>query len=1293
MKKQILSIALVLCMALSLLPVSALAATNYDGWEAATAEGVTLAADTDTVTIDGVAYAYKGDGSGGIDMKSGDFARTDTCCWKAGSGYVLFTPATADPAANAKLELHDATISTTSGRALYLPGEAVDITVTGNNSLTANGSYAIDTNEQAVNITGGGNLSLTGSNGIVPSSGSTPSITINIGGALDITTTSNPIQNVSGDIQITAKSITIGDAYGVFCDGMAFFEATDGDITLTGGSGMAAVNGNAGVNLKASGKITVDNSTGSSALISQSGTVTVDAQGDVAMEANGVAIYFGTGVSMTSDAGSIDVTTGGYSGIEKTDGGTGGGGVTLNAAKDITLNADTTAISTSAEDVYLTARGKLSSTSKFGFQVGALTIKANEVSIEGTQQDGIQATSVSITNPTGGNCKSVSVTGSGSDSYAAIRALGSADTGNITVKADDLFLCGNGSAKALSALGTVTIEGAGLIVGAISAGAKNIAAGVSYASKSGDDKSGGLNLTTPPNETTVYTADKGYVLFTPATTTPAAPAKLTLHNATIHNTTAINDATGVGIALPDGAITLVVEGTNTIGAQYANAIWGTNTDVTLSGTGVLNVGYKGISLKSTAANPHSFTKGAGVTLNGIVETYDNSSENSDSNTNTVYGSVAVPADSQCTLAGSITVVNGAVLTIPQGSTLDLKDAKALTNNGTIVNNGTLQLPLSYNTEAAVKALKLTGSGLVKIGSNTYTNDGTLIKVIGDGTTGLDLATGSHSGKTVANDGYAWDSESHTLTLGKNAYVSGGLTLPCNTAVIINTTESSSISGSIGAAADGGGYYHPIDLTFTGTAPLSINGDISGGVNQDTVTVQNGARVTVNGFVFLGGSGGQEGTLNVTGSGTSLTISSSSIYAVMCDTVNVGSGASLNVSAESIGVEALDGVTVTGGSTLTVGCDYGVYIKNGTFTVDENSTFTAKAAVAAVCVVDTTKIKSQSDTLAVPSSLLPSGTIITNTVGNTSGYGYTYWSIANSASLLSATNENNTTATLVNALGTLTLKKASSGGNNNSSGGGSGGSSVSLSYTLNFETNGGSKISSISKDSGSTLDLASYKPTRDGYDFDGWCSDQALTEKVTSVKLTKNATVYAKWKEKPAKPVNTFTDVAENAYYHDAVLWAVQKNVTSGTSNSAFSPDMICTRAQMVTFLWRAMGTPEPTLANCPFTDVSKDAYYYKAVLWAVEKGITAGVTETSFSPDATVSRGQSVTFLWRAAGKPAVSSANPFTDVSKDAFYYNAMLWAVEKGITQGTSSATFSPSASCTRSQIVTFLYRYAGK
>ena len=158
-----------------------------------------------------------------------------------------------------------------------------------------------------------------------------------------------------------------------------------------------------------------------------------------------------------------------------------------------------------------------------------------------------------------------------------------------------------------------------------------------------------------------------------------------------------------------------------------------------------------------------------------------------------------------------------------------------------------------------------------------------------------------------------------------------------------------------------------------------------------------------------------------------------------------------------------------------------------------------------------------------------------------------------------------------------------------------------------------------------------------------------------------------------------------------MIWAVGEGITSGTTATTFSPDAACTRAQIVTFLWRAAGSPAPKSSVNPFTDVKADAYYYDAVLWAVENGITAGTTATTFSPDATCTRAHIVTFLWRAQESPAAKGVNPFTDVAADAYYADAVLWAVENGITSGTSDCTFSPDADCTRAQIVTFLYRSA--
>lgn len=170
----------------------------------------------------------------------------------------------------------------------------------------------------------------------------------------------------------------------------------------------------------------------------------------------------------------------------------------------------------------------------------------------------------------------------------------------------------------------------------------------------------------------------------------------------------------------------------------------------------------------------------------------------------------------------------------------------------------------------------------------------------------------------------------------------------------------------------------------------------------------------------------------------------------------------------------------------------------------------------------------------------------------------------------------------------------------------------------------------------------------------------------------------------------FHDVSRFDYFYDAVKWAAENGIASGTGRYTFSPDAVCTRAQTVTFLWRAAGSPMPRYRTCAFTDVDSRDYYYNAVLWAVEQGITTGLTATTFGPDVTVSRGQVATFLYRAASASKPNTFNPFTDVKTTAYNYDAILWAYDNRITTGTSDTTFSPDASCTRAQIVTFLYRY---
>ena len=198
------------------------------------------------------------------------------------------------------------------------------------------------------------------------------------------------------------------------------------------------------------------------------------------------------------------------------------------------------------------------------------------------------------------------------------------------------------------------------------------------------------------------------------------------------------------------------------------------------------------------------------------------------------------------------------------------------------------------------------------------------------------------------------------------------------------------------------------------------------------------------------------------------------------------------------------------------------------------------------------------------------------------------------------------------------------------------------------------------------------------------------ESYTFKNVTKNHTIEAIFMKVNDKSMpDTFMDVPDGSYYEKAVDWAVKNGITAGTGDNYFMPDGICTRAQAVTFLWRVAGSPTPKTEVMPFEDVPEGSYYYEAVLWAAENEITVGTSATTFSPELTCSRAHIVSFLWRAAGYPSAGTVNPFTDVPENAYYINAMLWAVKQEITVGTTPSTFSPDEGCTRAQIVTFLYR----
>lgn len=556
----------------------------------------------------------------------------------------------------------------------------------------------------------------------------------------------------------------------------------------------------------------------------------------------------------------------------------------------------------------------------------------------------------------------------------------------------------------------------------------------------GGDATRDLYLDTLPTEVTYYKAGDGYMLFTPAS--GSTPASLTMHNAHIGET----------LSLPDSAVTLMLEGKNdTYIIETFNA-------VTVSGSGSLYASFIHNSNGSAA-----LTVTSGATLNAWYQTDDQNVI-----TNTFYGSYTVSDDVRLFVSSDHKLVlsPGAVLTLAGDGYLEFFSDAALNDmtigaGASIINNTYITLPKGTTAEQ-IAALPLSGTGVVRVTTaydnhgypetwDTYTNGGAALTVI----SGLDL-TGGPSGATLEHDGYTWNGG--TLTLG-NACIEGGLTLPSNAPVVINTTAGAVIRGTI--MGDGN---HALNLTFTGTAALAVSGGINSGINGDTVTVRDGAQVAVSGEISLGGSG-TGGTLNVLGSGTRLSVSTLWGPAVVCDTANVQNGASLTAHSEgdgSIGVEAHTGVNVTGGSTLTAGCDYGIYIIGGKLTVDGSSKLITNAAVAPFCIVDLTTIKGAGDVLSLAN--IPAGTQIARVLGTDPGCGYAYWSLVPTDGKLGVSFENNTPVTLTGAkTGRLSFVKTSipDGGNTGDNGSGSGngtgnGGSTGNSTNANTATTGAAK---------------------------------------------------------------------------------------------------------------------------------------------------------------------------------------------------------------------------------------------
>lgn len=379
---------------------------------------------------------------------------------------------------------------------------------------------------------------------------------------------------------------------------------------------------------------------------------------------------------------------------------------------------------------------------------------------------------------------------------------------------------------------------------------------------------------------------------------------------------------------------------------------------------------------------------------------------------------------------------------------------------------------------------------------------------------------------------------------------------------------------------------------------------------------------------------------------------------------------------------------------------------GVATVDSTGEVTAKAQGTAIITVScgdkkatcTVTVGHTHDTEAQPWVYMDPGTHTkTCTAGDDTKYELHTWQwVVDTPATSTTAGSKHEKCTKCTATRNANTVIPATGGGSSSGGGGGGAGVTTYAITVQNSKNGAVTAShkSAAKDTAVTLTVTPDK----GYVLD---TLTVLDSKDKAVKLTEKngkytftmpagkVTVSAAFKAAAPASENPFTDVPSGAYYEDAVIWAVKKGITSGTSATTFDPNGNCTRAQAVTFLWRAAGSPEPKSATMPFTDVPAGSYFEKAVLWAVENGITKGTSDTTFSPDASCTRAQIVTFLWRAGGSPAVSGNSAFSDVASDAYYAAAVAWAEKNGVTGGIGGGLFGSDNTCTRAQIVTFLHR----
>ena len=1207
------------------------------------------------MTIGEIGYIYKKDcTSAALDLTSSSYS--GNCIFKAGSGYVLWN------STDKKIILHDATI--TEFFALEVPSDA-QVVVEGTNTLHGTGSYALVCYSGGITVTGSGSLStLTDSTGFFDYAVNAVSGDISIDIAGDFT--SNGIQAQSSNV--TVKSGGTVEVTGLVRAGSAVTVEAGNSLSITNTANMAVQSINSG----------------SVSLTAKNGNITVSGGRNYPGQYNAIQATNG---SVTLDA-SGEIQVAGYNGYP----GIGGGSLTVSG----TIPAGTTLHTNCA---VIVPAGKTLVNN------GTLSLNSGGVTVEGTLSYGAGS---SIQNGSG-TAITPTTTGNGSISTAPVSASRLDFRFNAPDSVTEYVMTGGGTAKwepgSNGTANKLTLNGVTMTTG------DSYVVGVPTNTEIALI---GTNKITATNGTAIC-AQNGALKITGSgslNVNVTAPASATAYALC----TNISGAIDVRI---DGALTVngnIRADEGTLSLQSGDAISVTGSvfgkgSITATARKSLNItNTSGTAVFASSCNEVSLAAQDGdLTVSGAG-----------SGDYVIYGAwkstaLKLHASGNVSVTGTKFSMQGNTLelsgTIPENSTLTADGTKSLTvpAGKTLINNGTIKL-ISF-------------PGAVTV-FGTLTNNGSIFneldapiqpEVSGNGVITVKAAmdfTGKDTNDT--GEGYSWDSASKTLTLTNYKMTEPcndtAIILPAGTKLILNGENT--LNSKNGALIDAKG---TLEISGTGNLTGSAGGeaalnaqgaltikdcklDLTNPSPWKTVICTNGNALTIADRADVSLHTAESSGWGIkTGRGGNFTLGSDAKLVIKGGTGILAEGASVKIAGTldvsgcaNLGANLLRVALNMEGSSITVPTKDkgGIYLYQnaaGTLTGQTNiKSFVGNFRVTSpdAPILNYYKVQ-KDDTLG----LYAEGSTVSFTAEQQTGKKFSGWT-ATGVTLDNATNAEISFTMPGNDV-TLTTNYQTS----------SSGSSSRPSYpitTPDKTQNGSVTVSPTSAKRGSVVTITVTPDA--GYvldkltvtDKDG--KELSLTKKsdteYTFVMPAGKVEITPSFVKQAEEPSRVFVDVKTGDYFYDAVLWAVEKGITNGTSAETFSPEAPCTRAQIVTFLWRAAGSPVVNYAM-DLSDVAGDAYYAEAVRWALSEGITTGTSDHTFSPDAVCTREQAVTFLYRAAGSPAVSGESAFEDVGADAYYARAVAWAAQNGVTNGISQALFGTGSDCTRAQIVTFLYR----